>query len=130
MLPIFCFQIVSPQGTVSVQTENGPMEFHAARSGEPPMASGASSDTSSNIVDSSKVLEEGGNIEGNSNACEPNNSTAEITDTPKESSTAVIPWSPFGGIQSIGNIFLGIHKALRRSLRRSLFRFTPELQLQ
>lgn len=116
--------IVSPQGTVSIQTENGPLEFHAARSGEPPLASGPSSEASPDDVDSSKGLEDRNN-EGNSTACE-----ADVTDSAKESSTAVIPWSPFGGIQSIGNIFLGIHKALRRSLRRSLFRFTPEVQLQ
>lgn len=117
-------KIVSPRGTVSIQTDNGPQELREAPTTFAPCQT---SSQHAADIDPSNILLSG------SNSSKPENhddSEARTNDSGKENSTALVAWSPLAGIQSIGNIFLGIHKALRRSLRRSLFRFTPELHLQ
>lgn len=117
--------IVSPRGTVTMKSDPGPLQSDAANNRKP--TSSAVSDLSNNGEDNavSKVLvESNGN---NANSVDPGSVSSEPG---KENCSAVVAWSPIAGIQSIGNMFWGIHKALRRSLRRSLFHFTPELRLQ
>lgn len=120
-----CLQIVSPRGTVSEQTENGPLQYH--QDCEQPSSSSTwqQSDTA---VQNTVLTESSVNTE----ICDQTKTNSETASRSRgeENNSALVAWSPFVGLQSIGNMFLGIHKALRRSLRQSLFRFTPELHLQ
>lgn len=118
---LWCFQIVTPRGTVSSQKENAPQQLE----GYTPQQS--SSKQTDDAADSERLVKN--NVDLNK-VCDQNRSDAETTGPAPDGNSAVVAWSPFPGFQSIGNIVLGIHKALRRSLRRSLFLFTPELHLQ
>lgn len=120
--------IISPRGTVSGKGSYN-QDDHGNGCADK-LATACQSTTREPVAesgDSSKILCD--NVGALQKPSDEESSRAGNDDSGKEN-TVVASWSPFAGIQGIGNLVMGIHKALRRSLRRSLFRFTPELHLQ